>query len=357
MAKFFEIDFLEAGEKGSGDAIALRYAEENNVEIIHVVDGGYTSDGEKLVEHIKRYYGDPDFIDHVVLTHPDGDHAAGLNTVLEEFSIGTLWMNRPWNHIHELIPLFEYDYTEAGLIQRLKKDFPHTATLEAIAKANDVAIKDAFQGTRIGNFTILAPSKDRYIELIVDSEKTPEPERKAAMDGNLFERAAAVFKSFVAKWGDENLKGESEGTSAENEMSIVQFSEMCDEKILLTGDAGVEALNEAYEYALTLGVTLPGIDRLDVPHHGSRRNVSSDILDKWLGPKLAAESDNPPIQAIVSANRNDKDHPKKAVVRALIHRGAKVVETKGTIRTSKNAPDRDGWSTAPTVPYPSDMEE
>lgn len=357
MAKFFEIDFLEAGDKGSGDAIAIRYADESDIEYVHIVDGGYTDDGDKLTAHIKEYYGNPDFIDHVVLTHPDGDHASGLKTVLEEFTVGTLWMNRPWNHVHELIPLFEYDYTEAGLIQRLKKDFPHTAALEAIAETKGIETKDAFQGSQIGEFTVLAPSFDRYIELVVDSEKTPEPERKAAMEGSLFERAVAVFKSIAAQWGDENLKGDIEGTSAENEMSIVQFSELCDKKILLTGDAGVRALDEAYEYAMSLGVALPGIDRLDVPHHGSRRNLSSDILDKWLGPKLTAESENPPIHAIVSANRNDKEHPKKAVVRALIHRGAKVVKTKGTLRTSKNAPDREGWSPAPATPYPTDTEE
>ena len=283
MTKFFEIDFLEAGEKSSGDAIALRYREDNGRDYIHVVDGGYTNDGDKIVEHIGKYYDNPTFIDHVISTHPDGDHAAGLKTVLKEFKIGTLWMNRPWNHVSELLPNFKYDYTENGLVRRLKQDYPHTAELEEIAEQRNIEINDVFQGYEIGRFTILAPSYDRYINLVVDSDKTPEAERKSAIEGTLFERTTVIIKRIAANWGEESLKGNSEGTSPENESSVVQFAELCGKQILLTGDAGVEALTEAHEYALNSGILLSEIDRFNVPHHGSRRNLSSGVLDKLLG--------------------------------------------------------------------------
>ena len=265
-------------------------------------------------------------------------------------------MNRPWEHVEQLLPFFNYNYTKDGLTRRLKKDFSHTAELEEIAKAQGIEIRQVFQGDHIGEFTVLAPSFDRYIDLIVQSDKTPEPERKAAIEGKLFERVAALIKSVTAVWGDENLKGASEGTSHENETSVVQFAEICGKKILLTGDAGIEALNEAYYFAVSLGIVLPGIDRFGVPHHGSRRNLSSDVLDKWLGHKLDKESGSPSCTAIISANQNDKDHPKKAVIRALIHRGAKVFKTNGTLCTSYNSPDR-GWSAATALGYPTDMEE
>ena len=38
------------------------------------------------------------------------------------------------------------------------------------------------------------------------------------------------------------------------------------------------------------------------------------------------------FSAIVSANSNDDSHPKKATIRALVHRGANVVKTEGTIQ-------------------------
>ena len=134
--------------------------------------------------------------------------------------------------------------------------------------------------------------------------------------------------------------------------------ELCEKKILLTGDAGIEALKEAYDYAAAVGIDVSRwLDRFDVPHHGSRRNVSSDVLDEWLGPKLPEEAKTPRLVAVVSANANDEEHPRKAVVRALIHRGAKVIQTNGTICTSYNAPERAGWSSAESLSYPEDMEE
>ena len=64
--KFYEIDFLEAGEKGNGDAISLRYLDDLDEEFIHVVDGGYKADGQKLLDHISEYYGNS-YLDNVVL--------------------------------------------------------------------------------------------------------------------------------------------------------------------------------------------------------------------------------------------------------------------------------------------------
>ena len=357
MAKFFEVDFHEVGRNGSGDAICIRYADDDGVEYVHVVDGGYTDDGEKVLNHIEAHYGNPGYVDHVVLTHPDGDHAAGLKKVLEEIAVGVLWLNRPWNHVDALMPRFDYEYTRDGLIRRLRKDFPFTAALEEIAIAKGIEIREPLQDAQIGPFTVLAPSRDRYIELVVQSEKTPDEARKAMMEGTFFEKAVRYLKNVISEWGQENLKGETEGTSSENEVSVVQYAELCGEKILLTGDAGIEALQEAYQYAVARGVQLPGIDRFDVPHHGSRRNLSSDVLDLWLGPRLPTKPTTPSFTAIVSANRNDENHPRKAVVRALIHRGAKVVETRGTIQTQRNAPDREGWGPVTPLSYPSDMEE
>lgn len=355
--KFFEIDFLEAGERGSGDAIALRYRTNDDLDYIHVVDGGYADDGEKLVGHIRQWYDDPVLIDHVVLTHPDGDHASGLKRVLEEFDVTTLWMNRPWAHIDELLPRFKYQYTEQGLIQRLRRDFPFTKELEDIAVANNIAICDAFQGDRIGEFTVLAPTRDRYLDLIVQSEKTPEQARQAAIAGSLYERAVGQFKKFLAAWGEENLKGDNEGTSSENESSIVQYAELCGRRILLTGDTGVNGLREAYEYAIQLGVDLPGLNLFDVPHHGSRRNISSETLNLWLGEKLPQQPERGTFTAMISANQNDPNHPKLATRRALVHRGANVIQTKGTIRhQGGDAPDR-GWSPSAPLPYPEEMED
>ena len=132
MADFIEIDFIEAGDSGSGDAIAIRHRR-NGDDRIYVVDGGYTEDGQKLVNLIRNHYGNPSVIDHVVLTHSDADHASGLQSVLEEFQISHLWMNRPWVHVDDLRPLFKYYQDRERLIARLKRDFAKVSELEKFA--------------------------------------------------------------------------------------------------------------------------------------------------------------------------------------------------------------------------------
>jgi glyoxylase-like metal-dependent hydrolase (beta-lactamase superfamily II) len=76
----YEIDFLAVGEESqSGDAIALRFGNLNgdrSDQFIMVIDGGSKADGEKLVEHIQKYYK-TDYVNAVLLTHPDADHASG----------------------------------------------------------------------------------------------------------------------------------------------------------------------------------------------------------------------------------------------------------------------------------------
>ena len=155
-------------------------------------------------------------------------------------------------------------------------------------------------------------------------------------------------------WGEEVFP---EGdTSPENNMSVVQFANLCRKNILLTGDAGRATLLEAIEYAPEVGLTLPGIDRIQIPHHGSRHNVSSELLDDLLGPKLDTPQEN--FISVISAAKEDKDHPRKAVIRAFMHRGGRVITTEGRdIGLGHNAPPRENWTSVEPVPYPGEQEE
>lgn len=363
MSDFFEIDFLDVESKKSGDAIAMRYSI-NGVTTIHVTDGGYQATGESLAKHITKYYGSPTHIDHVVATHPDGDHAGGLRYILEKFTIGELWMHRPWIYADELIDRFSRFTNVENLKKRLRDIYPNIAALEEIALERQIPIREPFQGARIGAFTVLTPTKMRYLDLVVESEKTPEAAVTNLAESDrslsaLFDAVANRVKNLIrALWGAETFS--SEETSAENEMSVVQYACINNRKILLTGDTGREGLKEAAAYAPYIGLQLPGIDRFQVPHHGSRRNVSTETLDIWLGPRLTApvQEGQEKFTAIVSSAKADEDHPRRAVLRAMIHRGAKVVTTEGSsIRTSDGAPNREGWIPAKSTPYPEDQEE
>ena len=363
MSDYFEIDFLDVEAKDSGDAIPLRY-KIGDVTRIHATDGGFQKTGDKIVEHIENYYDNPDTIDAVVVSHPDGDHAGGLQTVLEKLEVSELWMLRPWLYADELIDRFAYYTNPENLADKLKEIYSNIAELEEIAEEKDIPIYEPFQGAKVGEFTVLAPTKDRYLDLIVESDKTPKAasESTQSLLGqglDFIGKAATHAISFIrAAWGKETFS--SEETSHENEMSVIQYANLCGKKILLTADAGRGALDEAADYAPWAGLVLPGIDRFQVPHHGSRRNVSTEILDRWLGEILPEqlEEGSEKFTAIISASKDDDDHPRKAVIRACIHRGAKVISTEGkTIQTHFNAPARDGWTATTPLDYPEEQEE
>ncbi len=359
MSDFYEIDFLDVESKKSGDAISMRYVV-NGVTTIHVTDGGYQDTGTKLVEHIKKFYNAPRRIHHVVLTHHDGDHSGGLRTVLESFEIDALWMLRPWLYADELLPRFKRFTNVENLKRRLKDIYPNIAALEEIANNRGIPIYEPFQGKRIGAFTVMTPSRSRYLDLVVQSERTPEAiEETKEQEGALASLFYAASRFIRSPWRKETFS--SEETSAENEMSVVQFAMLNGHRILLTGDTGRAGLTEAADYAPRIGLSLPKIDKFQVPHHGSRRNVSTETLDRWLGSRLDSRpaEGSETFTAIISSAKADKDHPRKAVVRAMIHRGGKVFKTEeGTLCIySQGAPPRSGWVPMKPESYPEDQEE
>ena len=231
MSDFFEIDFLNVGSKKSGDAIPLRYSI-NGVTRIHVTDGGFQDTGDKIVEHINSYYNNPSRIDAVIATHPDGDHAGGLRKVLEEFEVSELWMLRPWFYADVLIDRFKRWKNVPNLVHRLKKNYPNIAELEEIAMEKEIRIYEPFQGARIGAFTVLAPTLGRYLHLVAESDKTPEATVQSGQ--SLLTQGLILVErmiSFIGSaWGEEIFSPEE--TSHENEMSVIQYANLCQSKDL-----------------------------------------------------------------------------------------------------------------------------
>jgi beta-lactamase superfamily II metal-dependent hydrolase len=360
----YEIDFLPVGDgERSGDAIALRY-QMGLGYVIHVVDGGTQQTGEALCAHIRQYYGNPAFIDNVVLTHMDNDHSSGLRTVLREFQVGALWMHRPWLYAAELLNSFaDQRFTVEGLRRRLREDFPIVAELEAIAVERRIPIREPFAGERIGAFQILSPTRNRYLELVPQFSRTPaaanplaQPPRLGLFANLLIEAASWVGES----WGVETLT-EHGVTSPSNESSVVQIADFSgaatgQSNVLLTADAGLDALRRAALLGSAFGYTLPGLRFMQVPHHGSRRNVSPSILNAWIGQPLR-QGESRDLSAYVSAAKEDTTHPRKKVVNAFIRRGARVFATKGETQSFRQGmPGRQGWVDAVRLEFSAQVE-
>lgn len=293
--------------------------------------------GTALREHLNEYYfkgiSESDrFIDYVICSHPDQDHASSLREILDSFRVGELYMNRPWLYTDELYPMvLDGRITKESLKKRLRDSYPYIAELESLAEEKGIPIREGFQGTAVGDvLTILSPSKDFYLRLLAESSKTPIQEKENT-DG-FVASLAKMAKKTIESWLHELLR-EDVRTSAENESSIVMLGDMGDEKFLLTGDAGVRALECAADYAENNICDLKEVRVHQIPHHGGRHNVSPSILNRIVGniiPKeISPEEIGDGKAAIVSVGVGS-DHPRKMVTNAYIRRGAKVYEARGS---------------------------
>ena len=340
----YEIDFIPVGEKEkNGDAIAMRITKNGKTEI-YVIDGGTKASGEALVQHVKEHYG-TDRVDYLISTHPDMDHISGLKVVLEELEVGELWMHKPWEHASCIIKdILDGRVTQYSLSKRIEEFVKPAKEAAELAAEKGIQICEPFQGAKIGSyFYVLSPSKEWYRELLKDFDNRPPSKATPVLENQTY---ASSTDTAYEDWNTETLKEDGE-TTARNESSVVLLGILPNYYgVLLTGDAGRRALTEAYEYALSRGYNLQQCQFIQMPHHGSRRNVSPDLLDKLLGPILPAFSPATKT-SFVNTSKGAPDHPKKSVVNAFIRRGVEVITTKGnTICHRSGYPPRDGWGSA-----------
>jgi len=364
-----EIEFLAVGEgTKAGDAIVIRYGDVNAYHLM-LIDGGHAETGEKIVAHLKRHFGPKPVLEHVVLTHSDADHASGLRTVLQEIKVNNLWLHVPWLLAEEARGLFkDKRWTQDGLRQKIKAEYDIISELFDLADTVDCKMYYPFADSDIGPFKILAPSREAYRYLLPQFDKTPDPDQEAIEAANmwlgketlrnkLFEAAKSAIQSWTNEsWGKERLK-DGGITSASNESSVVLFGSFEKGNVLLTGDAGINGLTWAANNAGSLNLPLQQFSFVQIPHHGSRRNVGPTILTRLLG-NTQEESDPTRFTAFVSAPKDDEQHPRRIVLNAFKRRGAKVIATQGASKIYYGGfPKRDGYLDAEVLPFYTKVEE
>ena len=361
----YEIEFHPVGDATkAGDAISIRYGQ-NGVYEIMIVDGGTQDSGAALVEHIRAFYGANVTIAHVVSTHPDSDHASGLREILKAFRVHNLWLHGLWHHTTEMMPYFSGSWNPTDLAYKIRAEYPITEELIGLANDQGSAIWEPFAGTSIGPFTVLSPTLYAYTRLVPQFRRTPDANQAQLQNENwwlgvrkqtglarLFQKAAAAAANWVDERWDIELLKEGASTAAENETSTVLYGKFGSSSILLTADAGVHALGWACDQAVELGIDLSTLTLIQVPHHGSRSNVTPSILNRLVGPKLGAYSAATKI-AVVSCPKDDETHPRKMVMNAFRRRGAPVQKTQGTyyrqfssafpLRSNEIVPEPFGW--------------
>ncbi|MDM0075249.1 hypothetical protein QTH90_12695 [Variovorax sp. J2P1-59] len=305
----YEVDLLPV--RAGGAAACVRWGTPDQYKVL-VYDGGTAVSGERLVAHIERQYM-TSRVDYVVSSHPAGDHVAGLAVVLRKLKVGELWMQRPWAYA-------------AGL----RTELPAARALKQLADSKRIPVREPFAGAGIGPFMVLAPQRDWYVDHLI-----PE-----------FGQSGAAPRSGLAarlgRWTRSQLRADAT-TSAENESSSVLYAEFEGRGVLLTGRAGIRALDAAASFAEQLGLDLPANLRLlQLPNGGCADHLSAEVLDRIVGPSGVRGDDDPTKSAFISMSLSGQ-HPSRAVTRALEQRGVVSFVTNGmSLHHWHQMPDR-GW--------------
>jgi beta-lactamase superfamily II metal-dependent hydrolase len=326
----YEIDFLPVGDAGrSGDAICMRFTRpDTGTQAVVVIDAGFKDDGIAIAEHIPKLYG-TSTVDLAVLTHPDGDHIGGMGEVVRGLNVKQLWL-------HDIGAHGGKDLSAADAVDDLKK----------VATGHGTAVYEAWPGNSAfgGGITVLGPSKDYYDELVKEQlAETPTVEKASK---TLLEAVRGLADRFVTALGIE-IPFEAKDVNPRNNSSMVVLGRFDDDMQLFSADAGVPALDRAWDYAQEHGLAQRPT-MVHIPHHGSRRNCSSAWLDRLLG---SAGESSTPCSAIVSCVANSDKHPAGKVVNAYKRRECRVVATAGnTVCHYGGTPAREGWGSALELP-------
>lgn len=349
----FEIDFhpVGDGEKG-GDAITIQYGRLNSVDNfsqkVIVIDGGTLDSGKRVVEHIQKVYN-TDTVDLIINTHPDNDHCSGLREIVNNLTVKEMWLHRPWHLSKQFLDMFKDGrITDNSLKERLRDALNVVCELETMAQEKKITLRQPFTGQTFDNgiITVLGPTKDYYKELLPLFRSTPEPANESILS-KAFSAVKDAVQMIEETMHIETLD-ESGETSPENNSSVISLFSYAGKKVLFTGDAGIPALNNVIETANSNGILLNDLHVLQVPHHGSKRNVSPNILNsiKAGGAYISCPKEGNP------------KHPAKKVTNALIRRNMKPFHTKGKILCHRyKTPMRTGYSSAAQIPFYSQVEE
>ena len=288
----YHIRFFQVGDKTKGgDAIVIELFDENDTPHIMIIDGGYKETGDSIVKYLKGKYskdGKPVHIDFIFSTHPDLDHISGLKSILssDDLTVGFLAFNRPWRDGG--LKRTDFDdkrITKDSLINRIKEEFAMADDLESIAEEKKIRMTEVKQGRSAYNgiIKILGPSDTFYKQHLLMSDKTPDNflnkyNHPYAPTTTEEEDYTPVYSKTI-EWFD------NEQTSDVNETSLIIALVLGDFNMLFTGDAGKDALNEALDYWETLGFKSDSFSVVQLPHHGSRKNINPDIIKRLKAPE------------------------------------------------------------------------
>ncbi|MBV8227000.1 MAG: MBL fold metallo-hydrolase [Verrucomicrobia bacterium] len=308
-----DIDLLNLGDADSILVTRWQYSIPTRI----LIDGGNSSDSQKVLDFLHRLGAG--YLHHIVCSHPHDDHAAGLIGLVNsnQIDFGEAWLHMPQNHINFSALQWALSSTCTRMVRKIIEDSLATQReLEYAIRRRNKIIRELFYGQKIGFMVVCGPTEQFYEEQLAqfaDLETLVELEEallqyQSRIDREEYQQRYGIFAPTYLATEDIGL-GEAP-TEPENETSTVLGFSYNGHTYLLTADAGVQALTQVRNF-----FNLQELAWMQIPHHGSRRNVNEDLI-QYFKPKVA----------YVSAAGNNK-HPRRKVVNAFKKTGTQVYST------------------------------
>lgn len=334
----FSIDMLSIGD---ADAIIF-WVKRQGKDYIIFLDGGKPGDGKVIIGHFKTYI-EPHLTNppniFVINSHPHRDHIGGLPEIIKFFGsrISKVYFNNPLSYINtiqrNLITEY-YNKKRESKISDLYESLKDVDNFNQLLSKYGLVPLKLFSDTILDHdiFKVIGPSKAFYIQKVqfftdITSLENMNLLRRPEEEINIIEEGQNPCK----------ILDEKNDTSAENLTStIIQLTDSGNRRYLFTADSGVDS----FESAVANDINMENFHIVQMPHHGSRRNINTNWINK-LNPK----------QYWISAEGNDK-HPRKAVITCIKKNltDCKIYSThkSGNLNINTNGnlfPDR-GWAIA-----------
>jgi len=335
MYNGIEIDMLSLGD---ADCILVSFWSGLSVHRV-LIDGGNKGDAPTVRAFLRDLKIET--IDDVLSTHLHDDHSGGLIELLsdETLKFGKVWCHVPQWHVDSMDKVWAAlkaagPSNEAASI---RKSLQTVADIYSIAKKRGIPHEEPFKGKRLGNLEVCSPTVEFYNGLaveITDVEKIKAEDAAQTRYDMQTTLEEALAKSVLGESASDSSLLTDPHTAPENESSVVTGTTYDGKVFLCTSDAGTCALtNVLRDY------TVKGLYWMQIPHHGSRRNVTKNLIDAFA-----------PAIAYVSAE-GSKKHPRRAVVNAFKDAGSNVYSTHyptpGNLRSHVGTvPTRSGYGPA-----------
>jgi len=316
---FLRIEMMPAKQ---GDALWIEYGTHENTRRI-LIDGGPIGAYEALDEKFRKLPDGDKGVELLVISHVDTDHIEGIIRVLaakrDQWPLvpKDIWFNG-WGHLVQSKTLGgrEGDFLSALINRRAPDEWNKAFNKKAvIVEPNKPPpVKMLKDGMKL---TLLSPSQKKLEEMAakwtkdVEKYKLEPGDLEAAWEQLVEMKKYRVVKGVLGGTDDLSKKLTKQlktDQSLANGTSIAFLAEFEGKSCLFLADAHADVVCESLRKLIPTGQKQLKVDAVKMSHHGSRHNISEDLM-KLIDAK----------HFLVSTDGSIHEHPDKSAIEAVIY--------------------------------------